>query len=412
MLKRSVTNSRQADKPRSTRLGFGSYELPSTDSYSHQKVRADFFRVLDILEPDVANTLYKKAFFQFVLLAWNEFPEAIPAPLLEWHEDENFLLELERVTKDFSALPYNPVTNSFHPVFIELLAPRFSQDQELVKNHLREVLMIEILRPFEELEDSLPRVFANWIALQNIEDSAPLCKTLIDWSQDWNLDEDWCRDYAVATLCHWLSDRGSRLGERSLSLRRGIGEVLTRTIWTAHMDTIFPVDERGADLQSLIGNISADSHFHFCWREIDFQTPRWNPIMSYRDEWMRESEKEFIAYLTLHRANGGSVLTGTLNRFRKARNEYLRKVERAALRAGLIKTPRRWADEHLSWAVRFQAQKWSLSKIEETYSKPRKTIADGINRTLDFIALTRRPDLQHGMPKGTSLSSKRRIVRN
>jgi hypothetical protein len=213
-------------------------------------------------------------------------------------------------------------------------------------------------------------------------------------------------------LCHWLSDRWSRLGEWSLSLRPGVDEVITRTIWNAHKDTIVPLGKSVAELQSLIGNISAATPFHFYWRDIDFQTSRWNPLMSYRDEWARESDNEFIAYLTHHRENGGTVPTGTLKRFRKARDEYLRKIDRASPRAGLIKTPRRWADEHLYWAVRFQVQKWPLSKIEKTYSKPRKTIADGINRTLDFIGLTRRPDLRHGMPKGTRLSSKRRIVRN
>ena len=104
--------------------------------------------------------------------------------------------------------------------------------------------------------------------------------------------------------------------------------------------------------------------------------------------------------------------TGALKRFRAARDEYLREIERVAPLAGLIKTPRRWAKEHLEWAARFQVQKWPLSKIAETYSKPRKTVADGINRTLDFIGLARRPNLRAGMPKGTRLSAKWGIVRN
>ncbi|HEX8676554.1 MAG TPA: hypothetical protein VF700_05000, partial [Segetibacter sp.] len=186
MTKHPTVNSRPAKKPKSDRLGLGSFEPPRADSYSRRKVRADFFHVLDNLESGVANTLYKEAFFQFILLAWRHFPETIPPPVLSWINDESFLLELERVTKDFSAPPYNPETKSFHPAFFELLLPPFSKDQEMVINHAREILMLELLRPFEELEDSLPRTFPNWKALQYTENTAPLRKTLIKWSKDWN----------------------------------------------------------------------------------------------------------------------------------------------------------------------------------------------------------------------------------
>lgn len=411
MTKHSVVKSRPAKKSKTDRLGLGSFEPTRADSYSRQKVRADFFHVIDTLEPDVANTLYKEAFFQFILLAWGHFPEAIPPPVLLWIEDESFLLELERVTKDFSASPYNTKTKSFHPAFVELLAIPFSKDQEMVVNHLREVLMLELLRPFEELEYSLPRIFPNWEALQYTENTAPLCENLIKWSRDWNCDEDWCRDYALAALCHWLSDRYSRWDENGLSLRPGISAMIMHNIWFAYTDMPFSTGESFMKLQSAIDKIAEEPYFHFSWRNIVFQTPRWNPVASYRDEWARKAEQEFIDYLAQANKSGEIVPTGTLQRFRAARDKYLRNIERAAPQVGLIKTPRRWANEHLIWAAHFQVQEWPLSKIKETYSKAQKTVADGINRTLDFIGLTRRPNLRSGMHKGTRLSTKRRIVR-
>jgi len=412
MTKLSAVNSNQTAKARSDRLGLGSFEPPKSDSYSRQNVRADFFRSLDMLEQGVVSTLYEKAFFQFILFAWGRFSEAVPPPVSTRLEDENFLLELERVVKDFSASPYNPETRSFHPAFIELLAPPFGRDREMVLNHQREVLMMELLHPFEKLEGDLGRAFRNSKALQRMNGAEPLYETLLKWSQDWNLDADWCRDYAVASLCVWLSDRWSRWDETLLSLRQGVSEVLSDKLWYAYVDTSLPTDESITKSKSLIDNISSAPHFHFSWREIDFQTPRWNPIMSYRDDWVRNSEAEFITYLTRRKESGSSVPVGTLKRFRAARDEYLRQIERKAPRVGLVKTPRRWANEHLIWTARFQVQKWPLSKIEKTYSKPRKTIADGISRTLNFIGLKRRPDLRHGMPKGTRLSANRRIVRN
>jgi hypothetical protein len=364
------------------------------------------------LEPCVANTLYKEAFFQFILLAWSHFPEAIPTPVLSWVEDKSFLLELERVTKDFSASPYNPETKSFHPAFVELLATPFSKDQEMVINYMREVLMLELLRPFEELEFSLPRIFPNWKALQYTENTAPLRKTLTKWSKDWNCDEDWCRDYALAALCHWLSDRYSRWDESGLSLGPGVSAMLMHNLWFAYTDMPFSTGESFTKLNALIDKITGEPYFHFSWQNICFKTPRWNPIASYRDTWASEAEQEFIIYLAQVAHSGGVVPTGTLQRFRISRDKYLRKIEKAATKVGLIKTPRRWANKHLIWAAHFQAQEWPLSKIEKTYSEPRKTVSDGINRTLSFIGLSRRPNLRSGMRKGTRLSAKRRIVRN
>ncbi|MDQ3648905.1 MAG: hypothetical protein M3458_01240 [Acidobacteriota bacterium] len=411
MTKYSV-NSGQTKKSKGERLGIGSFELSETDSYSRQKVRADFFYILNLLEPDVVNTLYKKAYSQFILFAWNRFPETIPLPVSAWLKDKSFLLELERVVNDFTALPYNAETKTFHPVFLEFLAPAFSKDQELVTNHMRDVLMGELLRLSEELTGNLEYVSLNWESLQRNKFSAQIRKTFIEWSKDWNLNEDWCLDFAVAALKNWLTDRSSRWDKRSISLHAAITEIRSKNMMDAHTAPIISIDESVTRLQSLIDNSSLTPEFHFAWRDIDFRTSHWDPLSSYRNEWVEKSEQEFTDYLRHQNSNGLTTPNGALQRFRKKCDEYLRKIEGNALQVGLMKTPRRWADEHLTWAVRFQVQRWPMSKIVENYSEPRKTIADGINKTLEFIGLTRRPDLPHGMPKGTRLKPNRKIVRN
>jgi hypothetical protein len=414
MSKRITTGSLQKEKSKSERLGIGSYESPRGDSYSRQNLRAEFFRVVDILEPDLSITLYKKAYFQYILLVWRQFPEAVPPAVSALLKDRSFLSELERVVKDFSASPYNYETSSFHPAFVELLAAPFRKDQQMVVNHLRTVLMVELLRPFT-LDDGLnsfKMASSSWSRLQRVKNSIRLRKIIVEWSKYWNIDADWCRDFAVVALWEWLSDKSSRWDEHYISFRSAIAEIRMKNIWTAHIDPVLALDGDVDDFQTFIDKTSWATQFRFAWRGIDFQTSRWNPLGRYRDEWARESEQEFIAYLTRRLESGDIVPTGALRKFRAARDAYLREIERVAPLAGLIKTPRRWAREHLVWAARFQVQKWPLSKIEETYSKPRKTIADGINRTLDFIGLARRPNLRSGMPKGTRLSAKRRIVRN
>ncbi len=395
------------------RLGLGSFELDKPDANSVQNVRADFFRVLDNLEGDAALTLYQRAFFQFVLLAWSRFPETIPSAISEWLRDRSFLSELERVIGDSTASPYNPEANSLHTAFIELLAPTFSRDKGLVLNYPRAILMTELLRPFENLRGALATAFPDWKALEQIKPAAQLRQIVLKWSQDWNLDEDWCRDYALAGLCDWLSDRGIRWGiMSSLSFGRAIAEVRIENFWAQRTETFFLPDGGIAEFRRLIAQVATISRFEFVRKNISFQTSHWNPLLSYRDDWARRSEDEFRAYLARFRQAGNPVPTGVLTRFRAVRDEYLDKIEKAAPQVGLIKTPRRWATKHLTWTVRFQVQRWSLAKIEKADSKPRNTINDGIKRTLDFIHLKRRPDLPHGMPKGTRLSTNRRIVRN
>jgi len=78
MNKRAAFSSRQKEESKSERLGLGSFESPQGDSYSRQNIRAEFFRVVDILEPELTITLFKKAYFQYILLAWRQFPEAVP----------------------------------------------------------------------------------------------------------------------------------------------------------------------------------------------------------------------------------------------------------------------------------------------------------------------------------------------
>lgn len=412
MAGRSTAGFRPTDDSKSERLGFGSFELSTNDSYSRKKFRTAFIRAADNLEQGLANSLYKEAFFQFVLLAWSQYPQAIPPPVLDVLEDNDFLAELERVINDFSASPYNIDSKSIHPAFIELLLPVFNRERELFINSTRGVLTRELFRPIRDImENSTSRAFPNWATLMKIENGETLCEILIKWSHRWNLDADWCRDYAVAALWEWLNDRYLQYqlnwDEGRLSLREATFAVQHDNNWTA---TIYLPATTGASAAMLSALMSRD--FKFTWKGLGFQYRRWNPLASYRDEWEGDCEESFRVHLKKRYEGDAAAPTGAMRRFRAARKEYVRNVEQAAEQAGLVRTPRRWAYEHIAWAVRFQVQKWPLSKIEKTYSKPRKTVSDGINRVIRFINLDRRPDLPPGMPKGTRLRSKRRIVRN
>lgn len=75
---RKTAGFRLTDDSKSERLGLGSFDVSTNDSYYCNKFRCAFIQTVDNLEQDVANSLYKEAFFKFVLLAWSHYPEAIP----------------------------------------------------------------------------------------------------------------------------------------------------------------------------------------------------------------------------------------------------------------------------------------------------------------------------------------------
>lgn len=386
MIKPATADSRQTEKVKSERLGFGSFELPTDGSYSRTKIRTEFIRAADRLERGVANSLYEEAFFIFVRVVWSQFPQTIPPPVSGLLEDSKFLVELDRVLTDFSASPYNDKSESIHPAFIELFIPVYKQNPELLFNNPRGVLIRELLRPIRELTDGVPRGFRDWFSLQRIRGAGPLRESIVNWSRRWNLDADWCRDYAVAALWGWLADRYLQYQmnyvEGRLSLQQAASVVQQNNIWTA---AAYPAFNTDSSLELELSPIFQE--YHFTWKGLGFQHYRWNPLSMYRDDWVSECEESFKKYLARRSERGAAVPSGALRKFRADRNEYVRKVERAAERAGLVRTPRRWAYEHLTWAVRFHVQKWPLSKIQEVHSKPRKTIADGIDGVMTFIGL-------------------------
>jgi hypothetical protein len=231
-----------------------------------------------------------------------------------------------------------------------------------------------------------------------MKDAGPLRKSIIEWSRVWSLNADWCRDFGVVALCDWLEDRYLQYqlqwSERYLSFRNAIWTVHREDFWGTY--DLITVSEEHEGLQSLLG-----VKFKFSWENLSFQHIRWNPLARYKDEWEEECEKEFKAYLRRRDEREETVPKGVLVKYRAVRTKYVKKIDTAAREAVLARTPRRWADDHLAYAVHFHVQKWSLSKIAKTYSKSKSAIAEGIDVTLNMIGLTKRPENRAGRKRGT-----------
>lgn len=387
-------------------LGLGSFEISKPDSYSRHQARANFLSVVDSLEPAVALTLYEQAFFLFVLLASSQFREVVSSPIHDWFEDEGLRNELNRLLGNFYAVPFEADTKSIHPGL----------------NLKRRTLLTKLLLPFRGLEDLIATRFDGWASIRQIEhpeDAADvshnnhaklLRDAITNWSRAWNLDSDWCRDWALAAMCHWLSDRVALWDGSRIRFQPALTECRSRDTWRM---TIEPILEDRDDFEKvlcLLKMISAGPEFQFIWRDIDFRTAHWNPILNQRAHWANASERNFRFQLAKLQKNGEAVPRRCLTKFQAARDSYLQKMERGAKELGLTKTPRRWAREHLYWTSLFQVLGLPMSTIEKRYVKSHQTVSDGINRTLHFIDLPHRRNLRPGMPKGTCLTKERRMA--
>ncbi len=148
----------------------------------------------------------------------------------------------------------------------------FIQNQQRVVNHLRAVLMQELLSPFEDGTHSFKESSSNWSWLQRVKKSTLLRKQIIEWSSYWNLDADWCRDFAVVALWEWLSDKSAQWDEHYISFSSAIAEMRMNNIWTAHTVPLLALDGDVDELQAFIDKTSLATQFCFAWRGINFQT--------------------------------------------------------------------------------------------------------------------------------------------
>jgi hypothetical protein len=75
--------------------------------------------------------------------------------------------------------------------------------------------------------------------------------------------------------------------------------------------------------------------------------------------------------------------------FENKLTEYCDEIEGRAEAAGRERwRPKRAAERHLEWLVRWQVQQWSWTKLQREYSTPKNTIHDAVHATAELIQLT------------------------
>ncbi len=328
------------------KFGFGSYEHKQPGAPSTIEARIHFLTLVEEVEPQVVTSLHDGLFPLFLCSIYLHFKDQIEAdkPL----EDQTVDEAIRNLRKHVSA---------------------------------------------EEIKDLLP----NWEALTQVQIPALLVKPLRAWAQSWQLDEDWCLDYAIRTLRMWLfrdfqrSYRSWRNAHQSLSEKEG--SLMTNAIWDnlTMKDVIHFYKEA-------YGEDESEHGFHFEYKEFSFKSSGWSPFNQSVGEWKEKVTEEFLSHLDVFRMRHGRIPKGIKQVFKLSTKEHVDKLRAATQRLGFKPAPKKWDLTHFRWLIYYQVQKpnRSYDRIAKEHGTDIKAVSSGIKRTAQLIGLKVRPPLPAG----------------
>jgi hypothetical protein len=154
-------------------------QMPGDLSATRIQARASFLRSIICLRPRVVAALWHTAFPEFKRIVLLRFSHEIfggldPQSYIK-EKHEQYLADPKRVG-DY---------------FVDLIQQKLAQDESL-----------------PGLQGDLVRqAFFDYVTVTGSPKNKSLITLIDDWSRRWNLDEDWCRDHALAVLREWLFDR-------------------------------------------------------------------------------------------------------------------------------------------------------------------------------------------------------------
>ena len=233
----------------------------------------------------------------------------------------------------------------------------------------------------------LEGAFPDWASLTSSEEAVSVRKSIEDWSLQWNLDSEWCRNHALNVLREWLADETLRWAFLSPSMnsqleRRGWQRAVSGTLWNLQWSRV-------RDALMIFENLNP---FEFRWRGSRFETRGWDYLKNKEAEWRRRTRVRFSIWLSeMELEKIGSLredveldeLTpmevgrrlawrnGALSKFNSSLRDYLlrlnmmRKVAKS--RHDLVEVNERLKLlQHIEWCVRYQVASQNLSQIGST----------------------------------------------
>jgi hypothetical protein len=328
------------------KFGLGSYEHTKPGAPSTIQARINFLTLVEEIEPQVVVSLHDKIFILFLCSIYLYFQNRI-----------------------------------------ETDKPLGTQTVVEAIRNLRQHVSAE------EIKDLLP----SWEALTKSKITAPLANTLRAWADNWQLNEDWCLDYATRTLRMWLFSNSQRSfptwRDAHLGLSVEESSLMSDALWenvSMREVTEFYKEAYGED-ESKYG-------FHFEYQEFTFKSSGWSPFFHEIGEWKEKVTNEFLSKLDLFRLKHKRIPKGIKQAFRHSTKEHVDKLRSATQKLGFKPAPKKWDLKHFRWLIYYQVQKpnWSYERIAREYRTDIKAVSSGIKRTARLIGLKVRPPLPPG----------------
>jgi hypothetical protein len=336
---------------------------------SRLQARVSFLELILILSRDVVSDLWNTVLPEFKRVVLIRFSTEI----FEGLNVENYLnAQREKHLR---------TPNLFHDFLVDLLQQKLAPDP---------------LVPVTQ-DDPVREAFLNWEAVKGAKEAGPLCAKILEWSEKWHLNENWCLDHAVAVLREWLFDNELRF----ISLPpRSQWEIQFRG-WRSAL-----TDIGGAVVSSRIllddqvyGKGNDPKPFVLKWQSLKFPPIQpadtaWNFLKEPESQFKRRMELYFRIYLAkkelcelerlektqawrtgkLNPIEFDMQLTrrnGALRKFKDALGKYVNGVKQtmnvAKSKPGLASVDeKRKLPQHLEWAVRYQVGGETQNEIAST----------------------------------------------
>lgn len=360
------------------------------------QARTQFLVLVSRFKPQVISDLWENGFAEFKRAVVRHFANELTEGIedIKGYFDDQQKRYLEDPNSSYVHLLHRKleeVTGARPYCSFDVLAERPDLRQkvdQVIKQFLiaiQDALLVKLIQSkltTEFGEDAVTARFRFYANLAERDEDKNLADVIRTWSQAWNLDAEWCREFAVIVLREWLSHpQLSSVGFYTTE------EALQRSAWaSATHEVLFASIGSRVNTEIAVYGTSGPQRLKFQWHEYSFERPGFNRLRETQRGYKQRSLAEFELYLSDKRRKALIELLNSdasdlriepyyeiLKRFTKVLNthviETLRVTEESVRKLAKVKRKPSLAT-HVRWAVEFHVA-------------PRKTL----DEIVDFEAL-------------------------
>lgn len=298
---------------------------------------------------------------------------------------------------------------------------QFITDNSEAINQLTEEAEIE---HFSTAKEQLIRVYRrfipDWKALPQAANSQPLQQALQEWAGRWNLSGDWILDQAITYLAIFWGRR-DEADSPEYEIRQSYLLTLTFDAWRdaiAEWDSNADGEAFNSVVEVELDPAESDltlPDFNFKLKGLEFSRRSGASALLAPEQWAEIAMEDFREYLRRKRDNRERIPISAIDKFPNVLKQHIRKIKSIAKERGYVPPPSKEGSDHFIWLIDYQIPEAlyvstkTYDEIAVTYGKPKRTIADGINRAaglLDLVLRNHKPGRKRGQISPRKLSKR------